>query len=340
MHLIASFLCQYHLLSSRNKKLGGQKYWTTIGMFRFSRLVHTQCNFVSPSYTPRDIIDEVTFLYVCACRCCCNTLMKLDDRMDNTGSLLSFINPPFLMKQLLSDIERLLIQPSFILASLAMAKLIKSSTVEEGHNGLHQATMLVSDAHRAFQYAFRAGWMDAALAEAALVRFLFISLTPWSWYLSIQILALFESSAYPDHTPERELSALVALDRIIQLTQLTTNDNNDPDASTFGFDVVPAAIIDYGPEDPLYTHRSCSCLSPDAVSPPDQYTHRSYILPWDENWHTNQIRDEEIRRLCWSALSLISGYIAQCIAFNKDPPKLYLSDSANVIKILICWLLN
>lgn len=53
-------------------------------------------------------------------------------------------------------------------------------------------------------------------------------------------------------------------------------------------------------------------------------------LPWDPAWTAREIRDEEIRRLCWGALVLVAEFSAQCAAFNKDMPNFYLMNPANV----------
>ena len=64
----------------------------------------------------------------------------------------------------------------------------------------------------------------------------------------------------------------------------------------------------------------------------DSPTNSTYspTLPWDPAWTAREIRDEEIRRLCWGALVLVAGYSAQCAAFNKDTPNFYLMNPANV----------
>ena len=78
------------------------------------------------------------------------------------------------------------------------------------------------------------------------------------------------------------------------------------------------------------SHKKCACLPPDASDPVDHYFNRPYILPWDPNWTAEEIQDEEIRRLCWSALSLVSEYVAQCEAFNEETPRFFLCDPSNV----------
>ncbi|KDR67042.1 hypothetical protein GALMADRAFT_1133694 [Galerina marginata CBS 339.88] len=244
------------------------------------------------THTLNDIAAELTFL------------------VNNTGHLLSFINLNFLIRRLFGDNERLRIQPSFILSILAMAKLMKSSALEGGGNGLRAAMMLATDAHSAFDDALRFNWVDATLAEAAL------------------ILALFESSAYPHHTSSRATNALISLDNLIRNITLTTIDTNDRDVCLFSPNNVPM-VLPEGGVDSYNEDRKCSCFPPDAIEPPDPFSNRPYILPWDSNWSADEIRDEEIRRLCWSALSLVSEYVAQCEAFNDEPPRFYLSDPSN-----------
>ena len=82
-----------------------------------------------------------------------------------------------------------------------------------------------------------------------------------------------------------------------------------------------------GLEDSL--HKKCACHPPDG-DPPDYYSNRPYALPWDSNWTREEIQDEEIRRLCWSALSLVSEYVAQCEAFNEESPRFFLCNPSNV----------
>ena len=60
-----------------------------------------------------------------------------------------------------------------MLSVLAMAKLMKSSALEDGAMGLQGAMILANEAHAAFDDAIRLHWFNASLAEAGLV-----SLTP------------------------------------------------------------------------------------------------------------------------------------------------------------------
>lgn len=77
-------------------------------------------------------------------------------------------------------------------------------------------------------------------------------------------------------------------------------------------------------------HKKCACLPTDGIDSPDHFSSRTHMLPWDSNWTAEEIQDEEIRRLCWAALSLVSEYVAQCEAFNEEPPRFFLCDPSNV----------
>jgi len=73
------------------------------------------------------------------------------------------------MKRLYSE-ERLHIQPAFIYAVLALARLMRSSKLEGGSVGLSHALDLVNQAHAAYKDAIELHWLDVTLVEAALVR--------------------------------------------------------------------------------------------------------------------------------------------------------------------------
>lgn len=72
------------------------------------------------------------------------------------------------MKRLYSE-DRLHIQPAFIYAALALAKLLRSSKLETGSVGLSDALEFVHQAHAAYKDAIDFQWVDTTLAEAAFV---------------------------------------------------------------------------------------------------------------------------------------------------------------------------
>lgn len=143
-----------------------------------------------------------------------------------------------------------------------------------------------------------------------------------------QILALFESSCHPQYSTQRAESSLQFVDRIIRALSLSMIDMEDPDVCMFSPDSPPVVCTpDY------QTPGNCDCTS----TPPTNGVFgedRNAIfqpssLPWDEGF-PEEIRKEECRRICWSALNLIASYTAQCAAFHQEPMELYLTEPVNV----------
>ena len=127
------------------------------------------------------------------------------------------------------------------------------------------------------------------------------------------------------------------------MLQLTSVDANDPDVSRFSANSVPVVNVCVGNVSPLNKNgngsrvsqqdrdRKCSCLPFDAPLAPDHFSsYWSCPLPWDPAWSTSEVRKEECRRLCWSALNLVASYTSQCALFGREPPEFFLSDPANV----------
>lgn len=106
-------------------------------------------------------------------------------------------------------------------------------------------------------------------------------------------------------------------------------DRDDPFVSSFLLRDVP---IVYMPDGYRLPGR-CSCFyAPAATSFPFDplSVTTSYDTPWDDNASDNDIRKEECRRMCWSALTLVSSYTAQCSAFHMEPIELSLAEPSNV----------
>ncbi|KAF6765530.1 hypothetical protein DFP72DRAFT_204488 [Ephemerocybe angulata] len=221
--------------------------------------------------------------------------------VEGTGHYLSFINVDFLEKQLWQDQYRS-IHPGFIWAALALANLMRSSSVGRGQQGLQIALALFHEAKTALDIA----WADATYAYAAL------------------IIALFESSAQPNYTHDRALTALVELDDYIHQMQLTLSDHHHPDVTRY--EGCPVIFYPSDREN-LDPRKPCPCIM---ASPVDLYNganvSRSYTPRWDPSWTAEQIKAEEIRRLCWSALSLISAFLAQAATDNRRMPQFHLSN--------------
>jgi len=153
------------------------------------------------------------------------------------------------------------------------------------------------------------------------------------------------------------MQALINMDDIIQSIGLTMLDGDDRDVCRFARGQVPYILLsplDVGfsssnsnsTSSPLdrdrERDRKCGCanlIAQQAPSSPDgvgrrggaeQYTNRPYYLPWPAEWTEKEVRDEEVRRLCWSAVTLVSDYVAKCEAFNDEAPRFFLADAANV----------
>ncbi|KAG6860778.1 hypothetical protein C0995_007682 [Termitomyces sp. Mi166 len=236
-----------------------------------------------------------------------DTFMK-EYPFTDTGHWLCFLHLEYFIKTLIDEEARLSIQPALIYAGLAMATLMKSSEVEFKAPGRERALWLRDTATMFIQSSINSEWIDASLAEAAL------------------IIALFESSAHPMYNPDRVEQALLTLDFIVRTTSLSTIDSGDPDVLTYPTGCVP--MTDPADDSP---DRKCACIPPDATQVPNPFSSWSYIPAWDPNWTDSEVHDEECRRLCWASLSLMCNYVSQCVVFNRDPPNFFLLDSANVI---------
>lgn len=146
---------------------------------------------------------------------------------------------------------------------------------------------------------------------------------------SPQILALFESSSHPEHNTQRAAQSLQLADGIITALSLNRLDEDDPDVPIFHADEVP--IIFTPGYDPV--PERCGCISPSLPTPlGDQgiyATNFSFSPPWCGK-EDGENRKEECRRICWSALSLMSSYTATCAVFHQSPVDLKLIDPSNV----------
>lgn len=142
-----------------------------------------------------------------------------------------------------------------------------------------------------------------------------------------QTLAIFETSAHPEHTPFRACSALVFLDDIIHALALTTIDARDPDASIFMPRMVPSVAKTYQSAG----DSRCRCGPPMHLPSLLGREHQQISLPeWDPNWSVEEIRLEETRRLCWSALTLAATHTTHCMAFQTQPLDLFVTKPENV----------
>ena len=194
-------------------------------------------------------------------------------------------------------------QPALIYACLAMAKLIRSSEVELGANGRVHALGLRDTAQAHLRESWNIRWVDLGLAEAAMV------------------LALFETSAHPQHDDTSVEAALILLDKIIEALQLTALDARDPDTLDHSTGVPTVA-------NPRPPPKQCDCAA--TAAPGDGSDTWSFQLAWDPLWTEADVKSEETRRLCWSALILVANHTAARAAEQRESLNLFLVDSSNV----------
>jgi len=184
-----------------------------------------------------------------------------------------------------------------------MAKLIRSSEVELGANGRAHALGLRDAAQAHLRESWNIRWVDLGLAEAAMV------------------LALFETSAHPQHDDASVEAALILLDKIIEALQLTTLDARDPDILDHSTGVPTVA-------NPRPPPKQCDCA---ATAPPGDGSNTWSFQPtWDPLWTEADVKSEETRRLCWSALILVANHTTARAAEQREPLNLFLADSSNV----------
>ncbi|KAJ3554349.1 hypothetical protein NM688_g3153 [Phlebia brevispora] len=235
-------------------------------------------------------------------------LSDLDFLISTTNYWLFFLRSETLLPKLKDPFERAHLQPALVLSALAMASLIKSSEVERGSQGRERALALRNDAQASLEAACSTTQIDYQLAEAAL------------------IIALFESSSHPEHNTQRAAQSLQIADRIITTLSLQRLDEGDVDVPMFPPEEVPQVFtpgFDPVPE-------RCRCISPSLpMSPGDHYaTSFSFDPPWSGRDEVDN-RKEECRRICWSALTLMSSYTSTCAVFHQDPVPLRLTDPSN-----------
>ena len=192
-------------------------------------------------------------------------------------------------------------QPALVYACLAMAMLMRSSEIERGARGRAHALRLREAAQVHLHDSWNAQRVDLGLAEAAMV------------------LALFETSAHPDYDEASADIALIWLDRIIEVLQLTNLDAHDPNT------------LDHSTGVPIVAHprpppKQCECTT----SPADGSTTWSFQPAWDPSWSPAEVKAEEKRRLCWSALILVANHTVARTAKQGEQLNLFLANSSNV----------
>ncbi|KAI0675013.1 hypothetical protein C8Q78DRAFT_1162108 [Trametes maxima] len=126
----------------------------------------------------------------------------------SSASWMSFIHLPRFFETLLNPVRRADMQPSLLLAALALGTLTQSSEIEKGEKGRQRALQLLDMAHSALQSSLATGWVDIGLAQAG-------------W-----MVMYFELNSHPLQSWPRSNSAMSLLDSLVRLFSLTTLDSN------------------------------------------------------------------------------------------------------------------
>jgi hypothetical protein len=191
-------------------------------------------------------------------------------------------------------------QPALVYSCLALAMLLRSSEIELGANGRAHALRLRDAAQSHLHESWNLQWIDLGLAEAAMV------------------LALFETSAHPQHDDTRVEAALILLDKIIEALRLTDIDARDPDTLDHSTGVPTIA-------NPRPPPKQCECTT----SRDDGSATWSFPA-WDPSGTEAEVKAEETRRLCWSALILVANHTVARAAEQREPLDLFLVNPSNV----------
>ncbi|GJJ13286.1 hypothetical protein Clacol_007538 [Clathrus columnatus] len=209
--------------------------------------------------------------------------------------------------------ERDKMQPSLVLAILAVSAFMTSSEIDQGSAGRMRALWLRDAAQSSLEASFNAQWVDPTLAQAA-------------W-----LLALFEMCAHPLHSAERVNSAMVILDSILRFLRLASIDEDDLQVSKFVAQNVP--IVHVAVSSRIASKQGCCCASL-TLGQNSPISHQLTPLwvataAWNPDWTVAEIRKEESRRLCWSSLQIAAGHTAHAAAFRAPPLDYYCIQPSN-----------
>ncbi|KAF8271585.1 hypothetical protein EI94DRAFT_1720098 [Lactarius quietus] len=189
--------------------------------------------------------------------------------------------------------------------------------------------ILRNEAQAALEARLYARAIDGELAQAA-------------W-----VLSLFEIFAHPETQATRTQSSLNILDSIIRTLTMTHLDSDNPATSRFsrnGMPVMDARLAGYFPTTG-HNHSSVPTSLPTqhyvqhphiAVSLGRQWPEAQTRVPlwvatptWNSEWTEGEIKKEECRRLCWSALMLISGHTSYAAAINWRHSDFFVMEPSN-----------
>ncbi|KAJ9113868.1 hypothetical protein QFC19_000061 [Naganishia cerealis] len=228
-----------------------------------------------------------------------------------------FFNRSLFFTTLYHDVDRYEIQPALILSMLAITTLVKSA--HQGPNAVgKQNAVTFADAARAMiQQSIVANKVDPTLAQAALV------------------LMAFEFYPYPQHSYDRTVSAVHLFDSIAHTFQLLACDVSDERVSIFIPNAVPVLTVEangsphYGK--PAATREEIVRSSHEAEEQEEikELIKWSPRPQWPVHWSSAQVRQDEARRMCWTASSMVANFSLWTHTLGIPPLDLYISNPAN-----------
>ncbi|KDQ17341.1 hypothetical protein BOTBODRAFT_172387 [Botryobasidium botryosum FD-172 SS1] len=212
---------------------------------------------------------------------------------------MSLINVTSFFVKLYDPLCREHLQPSVVLAALALSVLLQSGDDSHRTWGSKFALKLRTTAQSALEASVNARWVDPSLAQAAYT------------------LALFETCTHPEYSADRVISSFRSLDSIIAAYHLTCIDVDDANSSVFLPHAVPsvypsrlsmADALDHLilVHSPKVTTCTCSTFMASSL---DLVSKSSGSPGWDPSWTSAEVQQEEIRRLCWNSLELAAGHL-------------------------------
>jgi hypothetical protein len=233
-----------------------------------------------------------------------------------------YFNRSLFFATLYHEVDRYEIQPALILSMLAITTLVKSA--HQGPNAVgKQNAVTFADAARAMiQQSIVANKVDPTLAQAALV------------------LMAFEFYPYPQHSFDRTVSAIHLFDSIAHMFQLLACDVSDERVSIFIPNAVPVLTLEAGgsPQNgnPAATREEIVRSSHEAEEQEEikELIKWSPRPQWPVHWSVAQVRQDEARRMCWTASSMVANFSLWTHTLGLQPLDLYMSDPANVSQVL------
>ncbi|KIY45620.1 hypothetical protein FISHEDRAFT_49059 [Fistulina hepatica ATCC 64428] len=245
-----------------------------------------------------------------------NIVQELKYLLRTSPYWFSFIHIPSFFAKLCDVRQREGVQPSLILAALAIASLLQGSELRQGRPARENALRYREAAQSSLESSLNANWIDEGLAQAA-------------W-----LCVLFELCVHPQHSLSRLRSAVCQLDAIIRYTRLTEVDAEDPLCPSFQSRAVPAlgSPVHILPTACPSQH-GCDCLS---ITLEAHWPHTAQYAPmwaktpaWSPHWDEPEIRRESIRRLVWGSVFLETACVHYAWAFGTPPIDLFIFSFAN-----------